>query len=222
MNPLDTYIKALNPLFEQGLIDATPSFLTVDTGEIIFHAEDNAEKIFGVKTGKIQLVHYLENGQMTHQYSIQQGGWFGERALFKDVYSSCAIATQSSQLIAIPKQTFLTLLSDNPEISLRFTAQLTEQLHVAKKIMTVRCIRSARDRLLTYLHTLKMPDQDTCILNDPIKVIAEQICLTPEVVSRALRKLQDEGIIQRNQRKITFLQRQRVHGSVQSGMFSQG
>ncbi len=207
MESLDNYIQALNHLFEKGIIDFTFNALTFKTGEFVFYAEDPAEKIFGVKTGKIQLVRYLENGQMSHQYAVESGSWLGERALFKDVYSNCAIATQPSQLIAIPKQTFLTLLAHDPVISLEFTGQLTEQLHIAKNIMTVRCIRSAGDRVLAYLYTLKVPGANTCVLNCPIKAIAEQICLTPEVVSRSLRKLQDEGIIQRNQRKITFLQR---------------
>ncbi|MBX2865176.1 MAG: Crp/Fnr family transcriptional regulator, partial [Leptolyngbyaceae cyanobacterium MAG.088] len=167
MESLDNYIQALEHLSEKGLVNAYPSILTVKTGEIVFHAEDSAEKIFGVKTGKIQLVRYLENGQMIHQYAVQSGGWFGERALFKDAYASCAIAAQPSQLIAIPKQTFLTLLSHDSDVALRFISQQIEQLHIAKNIMALRCIRSAHDRVLTYLHTLKVPDQNTYVLNSP-------------------------------------------------------
>lgn len=207
MESLDNYIQAMNRLLKEGTIGSMPSSLPVKSGEIVFHAQDPAEKIFGVKSGKIQLVRYLETGQMVNQYTVEAGGWLGERALFKDVYVSSAIATQPSQLIAIPKHTFLAVLSHTPEISLCFIEQLTEQLDITKTIMTVRCIRSASDRLLAYLHTLKTPDQNTCVLHSPIKAIAEQICLTPEVVSRALRKLQDDGIIQRSQRKITFLKR---------------
>ncbi|ESA33173.1 camp-binding protein [Leptolyngbya sp. Heron Island J] len=205
MESLDSYMRAFNRLFEQRLIDRTPSLLTLKAGEVVFHAEDPAERIFGVKTGKIQLVRYLDNGQMSYQYPVNNGAWFGERALFNDVYSSSAIATTPSQLIAIPKQNFLALLRYEPEMSVHFTEQLTEQLHIAKNLMTVRCIRSARDRVLVYLHSLKRPGQNTCVLESPLKAIAEQICLTPEVVSRSLRKLQDDGTIQRNQRKITFL-----------------
>lgn len=205
MESLDTYIQAMDRLLEKGMIDSMPSLLTFKSGEIVFHDQESAETIFGVKTGKVQLVRYLETGQLSNQYTVEAGGWLGERALFNEMYASSAIATQPSQLIAFQKQTFLTLLSHNPEISLRFIGQLTEQLHIAKNIMTVRCIRSASDRVLAYLHTLKAPDQNTCVLHSPIKAIAEQICLTPEVVSRSLRKLQDSGIIQRSQRKITFL-----------------
>ncbi len=206
MESLDSYIQALNNLFEQGLIDATPNLLTLEAGEIVFHAEEPAEIIFGVQTGKIQLVRYLENGQMSHQYPVQAGAWFGEGALFNEVYASSAIAAATSQIIAVPKQTFLTLLRHDSEVSLRFISQLTQQLHTAKNLMTLRCIRSASDRVLAYLHSLKVPGQNTCVLNGPLKAIAEQICLTPEVVSRSLRKLQDDGIIQRSQRRITFLE----------------
>ena len=205
MEPLDSYIQPLNHLFEQGLIDTHHSLLTLKAGEVVFHAEEPAEKIFGVKTGKIQLVRYLDNGQSSYQCSVQTGVWFGETSLNKDVYANSAIATEPSQVIAISKQAFLTLLGHNPEVSLLFIEQLTEQLHTARNLMTLRCIRSATDRVLAYLHSLKPAGQNTCVLKSPLKVVAEHICLTPEVVSRSLRKLQDEGIIQRDQRKITFL-----------------
>lgn len=206
MESLDSYLQALHHLFEQGLIEALPNLSTLAAGEIVFNAEEPAEVLFGVQTGKIQLVRYLENGQMIYQYPVQAGAWFGERALFEDVYASSAIAVESSQVIAISKQTFLTLLRCDSELSLLFMDQLTKQLHTAKTLMTLRCIRSASDRVLAYLHNLKTPGQNTCVLNGPIKAIAEQICLTPEVVSRSLRKLQDDGIIQRSQRKIVFLE----------------
>lgn len=61
-------------------------------------------------------------------------------------------------------------------ISSSLLDQLTEQLHIAKNIMALRCMRSAPDRVLSYLHNLKAPGQTTCVLNCPIKAIAEQIC----------------------------------------------
>ncbi|NEP62406.1 MAG: winged helix-turn-helix domain-containing protein, partial [Symploca sp. SIO2G7] len=65
---------------------------------------------------------------------------------------------------------------------------------------------SAYERVLIYLHSLKTPGQNSYVLPYSIKQMAEQICLTPEVVSRSLRKLQDNGVIQRHQRKIKFLE----------------
>ena len=209
MESLDGYTQAIDRLFEQGLVDAVASLFSLKRGETVFHADEPAEKIFGVHTGKIQLVRYLENGQISNQYAVQRGAWFGESALFNEVYPNSAIATQPSEIIVIPTQTFLTLLRYEPELSLQFIRQLIEQLDVAKDIMMLRCIRSAYGRVLTYLRGLKVPDEPVCVLECSIKEIAEQICLTPEVVSRSLRKLQDDGIIQRTQRKVTFLERLR-------------
>ena len=207
MEPLDTYLQTLNRLFESELIDAKPSILEPGAGEVIFHAGESAQTIFGIRAGKVELVRYLENGQMGHQYALESGAWLGEGALFNTVYQSSAIATQSCQIIAVPKRAFLTLLRHDPEISLTFIGQLTEQLHTAKNLMMLRCIRSAYDRVLAYLHGLTTASSHTCSLDRSLKEIAEQICLTPEVVSRTLRKLQQDGIIQRNQREITFLER---------------
>lgn len=205
MNPLAGYIQALETLFEQGLINTKPSLIPFKQGEIIIHAGEPAPMLFGVQTGKIQLVRYLENGQVSNQYALQSGAWFGEETLSNRTYQNSAIATQPSDILAVSKQTFLKLLRYEPEVSSLFVDQLVEQLHVAKTFMALRCIRSAHERVLAYLHTLKTPSSQACILARPIKEVAQQICLSPEVVSRSLRKLQDDGIIQRNQRKITFL-----------------
>lgn len=207
MKSLDSYVQALDRLFGQELIDAKPVLLSIKPGEIIFHADATAQHIFGVQTGKIQLVRYFENGHMSNQYAVENGMWFGEDALFSLVYQNSAIATQPSNIIAIPKQTFLTLLRHDPEVSITFMGQLVEQLYIAKTIMTLRCIRSAYGRVLAYLNTIRPSNHSTCVLNCSIKEMAEQICLTPEVVSRSLRKLQDDGIIQRNHRKVIFLKR---------------
>lgn len=205
MEPLDNYINALDALYKNGGIDAKPSLLTRKAGEIIFHAEEPAQTIFGVQTGKIQLVHYLESGQMINQYVVNPGMWFGEDGLSKPTYQNCAIAIQPSRIVTIPTSAFAELLRCHSPLSFTFIQQLTEQLHITKNIMTLRCIRSAYDRVLTYLQALTPNNSSTFYLSCSIKEIAEQICLTPEVVSRSLRKLQDNGIIQRHQRKITFL-----------------
>ena len=206
MEQLDNYMQAFERLFEQGLVDVKPTSLSFNSGEIVFHAEESARTIFAVQTGRIQLVQYLENGQMVNQYAVDSGAWFGEDGLYRSVYSHSAIAAQPCEIIAVPKQILLTLLRHDPELMLSFIGQLAEQLHIAKNLMILRCIRSAHDRVLAYLNSLGTSQQRTFFLDRPIKEIAAQICLTPEVVSRALRKLQDDGIIQRNQRKITLLQ----------------
>ncbi|MEM6252002.1 MAG: Crp/Fnr family transcriptional regulator [Cyanobacteria bacterium P01_D01_bin.156] len=208
MEPLDSYLEALNALVMQGIIDVRPSLLFYKAGEIIFHADEQAQSIFAVQTGQVQLVQYLESGQMVHQYTVQPSMWFGEDSLFQSIYQSSAIATQPSQIIAIPNHVFLKLLHHETKISLVFIKQLTEQLQITKNVMTLRCIRSAYNRVLTYLHTLTSEDDSTVVLRCSIKEIAAQICLTPEVVSRSLRKLQDNGVIQRYQRRIIFLPRE--------------
>ncbi|NEQ53581.1 MAG: Crp/Fnr family transcriptional regulator [Leptolyngbya sp. SIO3F4] len=207
MESLDGYMQALNRLLEQNLIDAKPSLISLKQGEIVFHAEEPARHIFGIQTGKVQLVRYLESGQMSNQYALQSGAWFGEDALFNTDYQNSAIAIQPTQAIVVPKHSFLTLLQKEPDISLAFIQQLTKQLYTAKDLMTLRCIRSAHERVLAYLYDLKISESQTCFLDCSIKEIAEKICLAPEVVSRSLRKLQDDGIIERNQRKIIFLKR---------------
>ncbi|MBX2865715.1 MAG: Crp/Fnr family transcriptional regulator [Leptolyngbyaceae cyanobacterium MAG.088] len=202
---MHNYIHTLDQLFELGLIEVKPTVLSFGAGEAVFHSQDAALTIFGIITGKIQLLRYFEAGQQGLQYVVSGGDWFGEDVLFKSTYQSTAIAIQSSQVLAIPASSFLTLLEYDPDISRQFIIQMAVQLNTAGVLMAIRDLRSAQTRVLEYLKLLTPSDHSTCILDCSLKEIAAQTSLSPEAVSRSLRKLQDDGIIHRDKRKIIFL-----------------
>ena len=187
-------------------METQPTVLSLGAGEAVFHSQGPALNIFGVVAGKIQLLKYFEAGQQGLQYVASSGAWFGEDVLFKSTYQSTAIAIQSSQVLAISTPVFLTLLEHDPDISRQFIIQMAVQLNTAGALMAVRGLRSAQTRVLEYLKLLTPADSSTCILDCSLKEIAAQTSLSPEAVSRSLRKLQDDGIIHRDKRKIVFLQ----------------
>jgi DNA-binding Lrp family transcriptional regulator len=77
-------------------------------------------------------------------------------------------------------------------------------LHQAKTLITTRGIPSARDRVLHYLQIAAQPDRTTVTLERPLKEIAQEIGISPESLSRALRELQQEGMITRSRKRIMF------------------
>lgn len=205
MEPFAQYLQSLRRFEREDDRTATPAVLDIQAGESIFDIHQPANAIFGLQAGQVQLIQYLDSGYTGYQYRLHSGQWFGESALFVNSYQDCAVATRPSKILSVPKQTFLALLKQEPELAIDFTERLANQLQTAKTLMALRCLRLAIDRVYGYLRMMAEKGAESYVLDRSLKEIAEQLCLTPEVISRSLRKLQDQGLIRRDGRKVTFL-----------------
>jgi CRP-like cAMP-binding protein len=172
--------------------------------QILFTQREVVEAAFLLESGRIQLVNYTEDGQKIHHYTVRPGESFAEVALFHEHYLCTAIANLPSRVLLLPKQPFLNALKSNLELADAFTAQLAYRLHETKLLLELRSIRSAQNRLLHYLHLNVQADGVTVNLNRPLKEIAEDLGLTPEALSRSFKQLEVQGVIHRNNRKITL------------------
>jgi CRP-like cAMP-binding protein len=180
------------------------SYENLVVGQNLFLEQDAAEAIYALEFGQIRLLHYTESGQTVQHYRIKAGESFAEVALFSDRYLCTAIAEVPSRVVIFPKQPFLEALQQDVYLSTRMMEQLALRLHQAKTLITTRSIRSARDRVLHYLQIAAQPDRTTVTLERPLKEIAEEIGISPESLSRALRELQREGTITRTRKRIIF------------------
>jgi CRP/FNR family transcriptional regulator, dissimilatory nitrate respiration regulator len=173
-------------------------------GEILFSQNDLAQAIFVVDYGCIKLVYYTDIGKTVNHYLVKPGEYFVEMSLYNDVYVCTAVAELPTRIISISKQLFSQALEHDVNLSKSFTEQLVRRLHYTKQLLELRGMRSARDRVLHYLHVITPPNQKIVDLEHPLKDIANDIGITPEVLSRTLTKLQNEGVITRIKRKIIF------------------
>lgn len=88
-----------------------------------------------------------------------------------------------------------------------FMAQLAHRLHTTKVTLELRSIRSAQERVLHYLRLALPPEQNTLILEQPLKSIACDLGTSPEVLSRTLAQLVKKGAIARKNAKLRCLNR---------------
>ncbi|BAU44038.1 Crp/Fnr family transcriptional regulator [Leptolyngbya sp. O-77] len=185
-------------------LQAVASFRNLETGQILFDRGEPVEAIYVLESGYIQLLNYTEEGLQINHYSVRSGESFAEVALFHERYVCTAIAHLPSRILVLPKFAFLKALKAYPELAETFMAQLAKRLHESKVLLELRSIRSARRRVLHYLQLNVQPDGITVNLDVPLKDIADDLGLTPEALSRALKQLHKEGIIARRKQKVTL------------------
>uniref|UniRef100_A0A832H3I7 Crp/Fnr family transcriptional regulator n=1 Tax=Oscillatoriales cyanobacterium SpSt-402 TaxID=2282168 RepID=A0A832H3I7_9CYAN len=185
-------------------LQAVISFKDLLAGQILFTQHEPTSAVFILESGHIQLVNYTEDGQQINHYSVRTGESFAEVSLFDEVYVCTAIAQTTSRVLVLPKQPFLKTLRHHPDFAYTFMAQLAQRLHENKILLELRSIRSAQRRVFHYLQLNVQSDELTINLERPLKEIADDLGLTPEALSRALKQLQKEGIISRRKRKVTL------------------
>jgi len=180
----------------QGMI----SYRDLSNGQMLFSQGDRAGSVFVVESGKIRLAHFTQQGKVIQHYDVVTGESFAEAALFNSVYDCAAIAAIPSRVLVLPKDLLLTTLEQRPSLAMGVMAQLAKRAHDAKVLLTLRSIRSPRERVLHYLRLVAQSNKVT--LKRSFKDIAEEIGIAPEVFSRALSRLEQDGVISRSPRNI--------------------
>lgn len=173
-------------------------------GENLFEQKEAASAFFVVESGRVKLVRYTTSGKMVTFQDATPGEILAEIALFSDKYPCTAVAEVNSRLIVYPKHLFLLALHNNADLAADFIAMLVQKMETLKFRLELRDIRAAHDRLLRYLH-YQTNDQNIIKCDRPFKEIAADLGLTPETLSRAMAKLEKEGLITRTKMQIKLL-----------------
>jgi CRP-like cAMP-binding protein len=177
----------------------------LEPGETLFYQGDEAFAFFVVAMGRIKLVRYIsEDKEVTFQIARSSES-LAEVALFSETYTCAAVAEVASRVIVYPKQPLLSAMRSNPKLAEDFMAMLVRKVHEIKIRLELRDIRAAHERVLRYLRYMAKPGEQPVVSFDrPLKDIAVDLGLTPETLSRALTRLEKEGVITRTRLQITL------------------
>lgn len=174
--------------------------------QILFNRNEASQAIYAVRSGQIRLLHYTKSGQSISHYAVRSGEICAEVALFLDAYTCSAIAEEPTQVLVFPKQTFLNALQQHSDFAAAFIMQLSHRLHKTKVMLELRSIHSAPERVLHYLQLIVPPEQDTIVLEQPLKNVAADLGISSESLSRSLTQLERDGAIAREKRKIRLIE----------------
>ena len=129
---------------------------------------------------------------------------FAEPSLFSDRYHCDAVAKVATEVIAYGKADILEGLAKNSERMMLLLRHLAGQVQALRTRAEILSLRSATQRLTAYFR-LHMPSNGTVVnVTEPWKQIAAEVGLTHEALYRALARLEREGVVQREGRKVTL------------------
>lgn len=180
------------------------TYTDLAAGQTLFRQSDRALSIFVVDVGRLRLERLTPQGRTTVFQVTRAGETFAESALFVDAYGCDAVAEERSRVLAYPKQFLREALREYPDLAENLLERLVKKSQLLKNQLELRSIRSARDRVMHYILSEVQPDETTIHFDRPLKDVAGDIGLTPEVFYRTLARLEKEGAITRANRQITL------------------
>jgi CRP/FNR family transcriptional regulator, dissimilatory nitrate respiration regulator len=174
-------------------------------GESLFRQGDRVFAVFQVASGRMRLVRHTIDSHPVVLHDAKPGELFAEAALFADTYHCDAVAALASEVRVLERRQLLRAFRGDPEIAIRFMAELARQVQALRSGLALRSVRSARERVLQYLELHAEPDDRTVRLPGTLMELAAEIGLSHEALYRTLRGLERDGRIARPSRGVLRL-----------------
>jgi CRP/FNR family transcriptional regulator len=166
-------------------------------GGLIFSEGEEADSIFVVATGVVELVKIAQDGRELLVRRVESGETFAEAAVLSgDSYPVNAVASEDSELVVIDGIKFLNYLRERPEVSLSIMGAMSKLLLHWNALLSALSLHSVESRLAMWI--LKRSEReggDRVVLDLKKRDLASLLGTVPETLSRNLRKLADTGAI---------------------------
>lgn len=164
-------------------------------GEMVFHEGQPVSGVYLISEGCIQLVRMAPNGREVVIKTCEAGEIFAEAALLKGgCYPVSANVVQDAVLFRIPKADFMDLLQLE-SFRTDFEVGLMLRVRYLTERISYLISYEPAERLFYFLRE-HYGEQSTYHLKITKKDIAAEIGVTPESLSRLLRRLSDEGVLE--------------------------
>lgn len=181
---------------------------TYKRGEIIFSEGEPGNGFYIVGHGKVKIfkLSFAGKEQILHIYG--PGKPFGEVPVFTGKhFPASAMAITNTTLLFFPRDAFVTLIGENPSLSLNMMAVLSMRLRQFTVMVENLSLKDVPARLASYLLLLTKEQNSTTSVNLPVSKnqLAGLMGTTPESVSRVFNRFAAEGCIQVDRNCITII-----------------
>lgn len=184
--------------------------LSLDAGEVLFREGEPCRAFFAIRAGRVKLYRATPDGREQVVHHLGAGQTFAEAALLNyGRYPASAVATETpTALVRIEGEPFLALFREDDRLAAAMVGSLSMRLLSLVERVEELSLVNAGSRLARYL--LRQPgrgpaDRLRIELTMAKRDLAAHLSMTPETVSRLLRKWQDLGLVDSERGSVTVL-----------------
>lgn len=194
---------------------------TYSKKNIVFHEGDYGDALYVIKNGRIKIAKVAIDGREKTLTILKSGDFFGEMAIFDDMPRSATAESMDNdvRLLSINKSDFERLIIENPSIAIRIMKDLTRRIRQVNEQVQDLAFKDVHGRVASTLFNLLKTEKDAS--KDPNKDMLNSLKMTHqdlanmvgssrETVTRALNRLQDEGVISISHQQISILDTEKL------------
>ena len=193
--------------------------------EVIARHGDPVEHLIVVASGRARLVHTTASGREQTVRLLEPGDFTGELGLFVPaLQEGHLVALAETTVCLVPRQAVQSLLARHPEVSQRLVESLVQRLAETEQLLVDISLRDVGSRLAATLWRLgerQAPGAPPATTSPPAATVtipfswaqlAVRLGTTPESLSRALRTLARQGLIEHrgSSREVALLDLERL------------
>jgi len=183
--------------------------LTLAAGDCLFEKGDCADKIYLVNKGKVTLYRLMPNGEQKVFKVFLSGGVIAEMAVFMEprVYPMSAHVDQGTSLTCYSYESFGELFKSDNELAMKVISFMSNRIGQLMNSLDMLTQVNANQRLVMYfaeMYRKQKKHGNRFMLPSTKKVLATQLCITPETLSRLFNKLKFNGLIKESGACITI------------------
>lgn len=179
-------------------------------GQIIFSEGDEGEGFYLVISGRVKVYKLSPEGKEQIMHIFGPGKPFAEVPVFGGSrYPANAEAMDRCKLFFFPKKAFISLIQENPSLSMNMLASLSQRLKQFSNLIETLSLKEVPGRLASYL--LYLSDKNGSIDEFKLDIAKSQLAsllgTIPETLSRIFSKMASKEIVKINGPQITILDR---------------
>ncbi|HOX27302.1 MAG TPA: Crp/Fnr family transcriptional regulator [Candidatus Krumholzibacteria bacterium] len=184
-----------------------------DRGEIVYYQDTPAAGLFVVTRGRLEVYRADSEGARRTLHTFGPGEVVGEVPVFAggQYPATASAAAPVAEALFLPRDDFLKLGRERPEILLQMLATLSLRLRRFVGRIEALASQSAPSRLAGRLLELSREQSAadrparSLVLPSTKAALARTLGMTPETFSRLLRRWQDDGLIRLDRREVELL-----------------
>jgi CRP/FNR family transcriptional regulator, cyclic AMP receptor protein len=171
----------------------------IPRGGVVMREGEHTNAIYFILNGALKVLVSDEDGREVIIAILGRGEMFGEMGVIDDdPRSATVMATQPSDLVVVTKADFQQVLSDNFEVSLAIMRGLAKRLRIADRKIETLALHDVYGRVARLLLDLAEESDGQRIIHRRItkQDIAKMIGASREMVSRVMKDLQQQGLVE--------------------------
>jgi CRP-like cAMP-binding protein len=215
--------KGLNKQ-DMELLARQHSYAVFPKGEFLFREGDKPNGLICLASGKVKVYKDGVAGRTQIVKMVRQKGFIGYAALFSDhPWTVSSVAIEDSAVCIFEKKSFVRIMRQNPDLTIKLLKLVADELVSSNARIVSLTQKHLRGRLAEAILILcdtygYEADGKTIRISMSREDMASLSNMTTSNAIRTLSKMESEGIIELNGRKISVLDRIYLENLSEAGL----